>query len=268
MIDRLRPISTATCACKICGSAAPLFGVVDFHKNCEEARGVQLPLSGNPVYYRRCTNCKFLFTDSFDDWTTEQFKAHIYNDDYRLFDPDYADSRPLANAGAIVRLWGAIRQETRVLDYGGGNDRLCAALRQAGFQAAVTYDPMVPEHAIRPAGKFDLVTSFETLEHVPDPLAAIRSMVEFAGDPGLIFFRTLLQPADFDQQRLNWWYVAPRNGHVSLFSRDALALAWERHGYRFVSASDDVHFAFRTLPKYVSIPLPPQQKPTGSGLAA
>lgn len=268
MIDRLRPVSSADCACKICGSPARLYGVVDFHKSCEEVRGVQLPLSGIPVYYRRCTACKFLFTDSFDDWTIDQFKAHIYNDDYKLVDPDYADFRPRANATSVIQLWGEIRKQTRVLDYGGGNDEFCAALRQAGFAEAVTYDPMVPQFAAQPTGKFDLVTSFETFEHLPDPLAAIRSIVEFAADPGLIFFRTLLQPEDFDRQRLNWWYVAPRNGHISLFSKQSLSLAWERYGYRFASASGDLHFAFRTLPKYVGILLPPEQKSTGSILAA
>ena len=57
----------------------------------------------------------------------------------------------------------------RVLDYGGGNDVLCHTLRANGFKEAVTYDPMVPEHALKPAGKLDLVTCFETLEHLPDP---------------------------------------------------------------------------------------------------
>jgi len=252
MLDGLRPISTAPCPCKICGSAAPLFGVVDFHQSCVGIRGVQFRLSGVPIYYRRCGNCSFLFTDAFDDWTVEQFKTHIYNEEYKLVDPDYSDMRPRENAGAVVRLWGPLRRETRVLDFGGGNDTLCTVLREAGFAAAVTYDPIVPQYAERPAGKFDLVTSFETFEHLPDPLAGIRSIVELAADPGLIFFSTLLQPADFDQQRLNWWYVGPRNGHVSLFSKQALSMAWERHGYRVATLGDNYHFAFRNLPGYLA----------------
>lgn len=260
MIDSLRPVSTAACACKICGSPAPLYGVVDFHKSCEEARGVHFLLAGVPIYYRRCGHCQFLFTDAFDDWSAEQFKAHIYNEEYKLVDPDYSDARPRANAGVVARLWGPLGKQTNVLDYGGGNDTLCAVLREAGFPRAVTYDPMVPEYARQPAGKFDLVTSFETFEHLPDPLAAFRSIIEFVADPGLIFFTTLLQPADFDQQRLNWWYVGPRNGHISLFSRQALAIAWERHGYQLASLADNIHFAFRTLPAYLSHLQPLQQK--------
>ena len=257
MIDGLRPVSTADCACKICGSPASLYGVVDFHKSCEEVRGVHFSLLGVPIYYRRCSNCKFLFTDAFDDWTEEQFKAHIYNEDYKFVDPDYSDLRPRENAGAVVRLWDSLRSETRVLDYGGGNDTLCAVLREAGFAAAVTYDPMVPQYAERPAGKYDLITSFETFEHLPDPLGTIESILEFAADPGLIFFSTLLQPTDFDQQRLNWWYVGPRNGHISLFSRQALTMAWERHGYKLTSLGDNVHFAFRRLPSYLAHLQPP-----------
>jgi SAM-dependent methyltransferase len=229
MLDGLRRVSTDPCPCKICGGPAPLFGVVDFHQSCEQVRGVQFRLSGLPIYYRRCGNCNFLFTDAFDDWTVEQFKTHIYNEEYKLVDPDYSDFRPRENARAVVLLWGPLRIAT-----------------------AVTYDPMVSQYAERPGGKFDLVTSFETLEHLPDPLAGIRSIVELAADPGLVLFSTLLQPADFDRQRLSWWYVGPRNGHVSLFSRQALKIAWERYGYRVASLGDNVHFAFRNLPIYLA----------------
>jgi len=128
----------------------------------------------------------------------------------------------------------------------------CTALRDQGFPIAVTYDPMVPEYAHRPDGKFDLLTCFETLEHMPDPAAGIAQILDCVAEPGLIFYRTLVQPADFDKFGLAWWYVGPRNGHVSIFSKQALAIAWGRHGYKTVSLTDDIHFAFRTLPSYAS----------------
>jgi hypothetical protein len=251
MIDRLKPVSTAAMPCKVCGGAAALYGVVDFQKSCAEANGIRLPLSGVPIYYRRCANCRFLFTEAFDDWSTEQFKAHIYNDGYKTVDPEYETSRPRQNAELVARLWNAVKADIRVLDYGGGNDAFCAALREKGFPTALTYDPMTPEHASAPDGKFDLVTSFETLEHLPDPLAGIDLMLGFATDPGLIFFSTYLQTAEFEQLGPNWWYVAPRNGHISIFSRQALVCALQRHGYRLASLNDNYHFAFRTLPRYL-----------------
>jgi hypothetical protein len=123
MIESLKPASPAALPCKICGGISVLYGVVDFSKCCEEASGVKLPLSGVPIYYRRCTNCEFVFTDALDGWSEEQFKGGV-----------------------------------------------------------------------------------------------------------------------------GWWYVAPRNGHISIFSRKALAIAFGRYGYKTVSLSDNLHFAFRTLP--------------------
>jgi 2-polyprenyl-6-hydroxyphenyl methylase/3-demethylubiquinone-9 3-methyltransferase len=241
----LRPVSPASLSCKICDGQAALYGVVDFHKSCQN---LKVPVSGMPIYYRRCAACGFLFTDAFDDWSQDQFKTHIYNDAYLPFDPDYQTARPSANAKLVSQLWAQHKAGMRVLDFGGGNDVFCTALRADGFQAAITYDPMVPEHATRPEGKFDLVTSFETLEHLPDPIAGIARMAECVAEPGAVFYSTLTQPADFDNQGLSWWYVGPRNGHISIFTKQALTAAWARHGFKNASLNDVLHIAFRNMP--------------------
>jgi len=251
-LPALKPASATPVLCKICGGSAPLYGVVDFHKSCIEAQSFRLPLSGVPIYYRRCASCEFLFTDAFDGWNNDQFKAHIYNDSYHTVDPDYGIARPRSNGDFVARLWAAHKAETRVLDFGGGNDVFCGTLRAHGFPEAVTYDPMVPEHASRPDGKFNLVTCFETFEHLPDPAAGIALILECLSEPGLVFYSTCAQPTDFDRVGLAWWYVGPRNGHVSIFSKKALAILWGRHGYKTVSLSDNVHLAFRTLPLFLA----------------
>jgi Methyltransferase domain len=249
----LRSVSAEPLPCKICDGAAALYGVVDMHRPCETPGVVRPPLSGVPIYYRRCAACGFLFTDAFDDWGMDQFKTHIYNDGYLAFDPDYAIQRPSNNAKTIAGLWSAHRSDMRVLDYGGGNDVLCAVLRANGFREAVTYDPMVPQHSHRPEGKFDLVTCFETLEHLPDPISGIAQIVECVAEPGAVFYSTLTQPADFDKHGMSWWYVAPRNGHISIFTKQSLVVAWGRHGFKTAALNDGVHIAFRTLPEHWGI---------------
>jgi 2-polyprenyl-6-hydroxyphenyl methylase/3-demethylubiquinone-9 3-methyltransferase len=246
----LKAASNAPVPCKICGQAAPLYGVVDFHKSCVEQHSKRLPLSGIPVYYRRCEACSFLFTDGFDDWSEAEFKAHIYNADYLAVDPEYVEIRPRDTAIAVEKLFGAYKPELRVLDYGGGNDVLCSALRGAGFPVAVTYDPFVDDYARRPDGTFNLVTCFETIEHMPDPMAGIAAILASLAEPGLVLFSTLLQPQDFDKVGLHWWYVGPRNGHVSIFSREALIIAWKRHGYQTASFNPNLHVAYRALPAF------------------
>jgi SAM-dependent methyltransferase len=203
-----------------------------------------------PVYYRRCSVCGFLFADAFDDWSEAEFKAHIYNAGYLAVDPDYTEKRPRGNAGVVEQMFGAHKTELRVLDYGGGNDVLCSVLRSAGFPVAATYDPFAADFAQRPEGTFDLITCFETLEHVPNPMAGIASILSSLAEPGLVLFSTLLQPKDFDKLGLNWWYVGPRNGHVSIFSHNALVLAWRHFGYQTASFTENLHVAFRKLPAF------------------
>jgi SAM-dependent methyltransferase len=246
----LRPVCSEAVACKICDDDAKLYGVVDMSRPCLIPDAVQPPLTGLPIYYRRCRSCGFLFTDAFDDWTEQEFKTHIYNDGYLAFDPGYVTTRPTRNAATIASLWGSHKDGIRVLDFGGGNDVLCSALRASGFREAVTYDPMVPEYADKPEGKFDLVTCFETLEHLPDPVAGIGKMIECLAEPGAVFYSTLMQPMNLDSLGMSWWYIGPRNGHVSIFSKYALSLAWARHGYKNASLNDGVHLAFREVPKH------------------
>jgi SAM-dependent methyltransferase len=257
----LKPVSAAATPCKICRQPAPLFGLVDFNRNCQIPNCVRLPLTGAPVYYRRCGACGFLFTEAFDDWTPEEFKAHIYNADYLAVDPGYLDERPRSNASLVQKVFEAHKQNLRVLDYGGGNDVLCSELRASGFPAATTYDPFVPEYAKAPDARFNLITCFETLEHVPDPLAGIGSIVAYLADPGLVLFSTLLQPPDFEKLAMNWWYVGPRNGHISMFSRDALIKAWRLHDCTVASFNDNLHIAFRSMPDFARHLVAPRAAP-------
>ena len=126
---------------------------------------------------------------------------------------------------------------------------MCTTLRANGFKEAITYDPMVPEHALQPTGKFDLITCFETLEHLPNPIDGIGKIVEFVGDPGAVLYSTLIQPNDFHERGMSWWYVGPRNGHISIFTKEALAAAWGKYDFRTASFNDNLHLAFRTLPE-------------------
>jgi len=205
---------------------------------------------GVPVYYRRCPACSFMFSDCFDDWTEHEFKQHIYNDLYIAVDPDYAETRPKATARLVEQLFQKDKSRLRLLDYGGGNGVCSQQLRDLGFLSADAYDPFTPAYALRPEGKFDVVLCFETLEHLPSPTAGIASIIQSISDSGVTLFTTLIQPKDFEKQGMNWWYIGPRNGHISLFSQKSLALAWQRFGFKVVSFNDGLHLAFRKVPDF------------------
>jgi SAM-dependent methyltransferase len=234
--------------CKICGDGCGLFGLVDFHKSCEEARGKKLPLSGFAVYYRRCGRCGFVFSGNFDGWGKEDFQKYIYNADYERVDPDYAEIRPAANANLVAESFAEARGTLRILDYGGGAGLMAELLRGRGF-AAETYDPF-STFKVLPSERFDLVTCFEVMEHVPWPRETVRAMVGLLQDEGAILFSTLMQPAEFGRVGLGWWYAAPRNGHISLYTMAALARLFGEVGMKVVSFSAGMHMAYRRVPRF------------------
>ena len=242
--------SPAPSACKICGGASELVGVVDFHKSCVEAQGKRLRLSGIPIYYRRCGRCGFVYTGAFDRWTEAEFAARIYNREYGLVDPDFTETRPANNARLLMEAFAGSRNSISILDYGGGSGRLAEILRREGFNA-VTYDPF-SEHRTPPEGRFDLMTCFEVMEHAPQPLEALRAMDGLLKEDGLILFSTLLQPKDFDQRGLSWWYVGPRNGHCSLYSAEALVQLFASVGMKVASWNEALHLAYRRVPAFAA----------------
>ncbi len=247
MTNLFQPVGATTVPCKCCFADAPLHGVVDFHRHSNVAAPDALPLSGIPIYYHRCRSCGFLFTVAFDEFSSDDFSRRLYNDDYIRVDPDFAEARPAGNAEAIRHLFGGT-PSLRLLDYGGGNGRLATHLRAAGFESVQTYDPFVAEHSHRPGERFDCLVCFEVLEHSPYPRETLEEMDSLLTPGGMILFSTLVQGADFEAQGMNWWYIGPRNGHVSLHSRRSLLHLVEPMGYTFGSFNDNLHVLFRQVP--------------------
>ena len=134
----------------------------------------------------------------------------------RWWDPD-GDFRPLHEINPLRLDW--IRGHVdlggkRALDIGCGGGILTEAMADAGADvtgidmaerpltvarlhqaesgAAVDYRQVTAEElAETEAGRFDVVTCLEMLEHVPDPAEIVRSCFELAKPGGHVFFSTI-----------------------------------------------------------------------------
>ena len=223
-LDNLPPLDgragqgLAIC-CKLCGGQAELFDVVDFQKHCSFADQYSLGLADIAIRYHRCVRCGFLFTNFFDDWSSAEFAQYVYNQDYVLVDPDYLGARPQQFVDVLSNMLSGL-EGLRILDYGAGAGLFVAGMRAAGFTATAGFDPFSsPE---RPDGLFDIVTCFETLEHTTWPDRAIADMHALLKPDGTLIFTQCIQPPDIKLIRGGWWYLAPRNGHISMFTLESL----------------------------------------------
>lgn len=234
--------------CPVCRGSASLLDVVDFNKSGKEPEGLFLPLSGLPVYYALCNSCGFCFAPEISKWSLEEFAARIYNDQYVQVDPDYIEARPRANASSLLSMFGNSPRAIKHLDYGGGDGTLTAILRQSGWNST-SYDPFVNLDT-RPdqLGQFNLITAYEVFEHVPDVHQLMAHLRTLLVPNGIVLFSTLLSDGNIQRnQRLSWWYAAPRNGHISLFSKNSLAILARESGFQFGSFSAGFH-SFFTMP--------------------
>ncbi len=160
-------------------------------------------------------DCDFLFTDFTDDWTFADFARFVYNDDYIKVDGDYAGARAVRTALYMKSVLDGC-QHLKILDYGSGSGRFADEMKRFGFPKVLGYDPFSsPE---RPQGVFDLITCFEVVEHSPDPMRTFSDIEGFLSDKGAIFVGQTFQPDDIERIRGSWWYLGPRNGHVSTYS--------------------------------------------------
>jgi SAM-dependent methyltransferase len=239
--------------CPVCNGSCSLHDVVDFNKSCEEAKGKFLGLAAIPIYYALCGNCGFCFAPEIAAWNLEEFSEKIYNDEYVLVDPDYVESRPKANAANLTSMFSDHTFSFKHLDYGGGDGLLTSLLNKSGWQS-VSHDPFVNKNvSIDQLGKFDLITAFEVFEHVPDPQHLMTSLRTLLSQNGVILFSTLLSDGKIvPNQRINWWYASPRNGHISLFSRKSLAILAQSSGYNFGSFSSLFHVFFSDVPPWAN----------------
>lgn len=186
-------------------------------------------------------------------WPMDEFSQKVYNDDYLIVDREYEFARPNKMADSLENIFGASKSLIRHLDYGGGSGLLSKKLKDFGWDST-SYDPFVnPDVDIAQLGEFDLITAFEVFEHVPDVNALVGELKTLCKPSGMVLFSTQCSDGEIVKGvPLTWWYAAPRNGHVSLYSRRSLALLMGKKGFETVSFPNGTHASFYEVPHWAS----------------
>jgi SAM-dependent methyltransferase len=201
---------------------------------------------------RRCNACRFVFVS--DPWL--DYDA-IYSEAY--YRGEGADTKlnyveEVQHPTRTIRRYewrgitervGALTKispDTAWLDYGCGTGGLVSFLRGRGIQAVgfeqgwcvpqlheqgvpTIDEPAIGEHA----GRFDIVTAIEVIEHTIDPVGVLRQIRSLL-KPGGLLFLTTANAAPFADRLASWRYMTPEV-HISFFEPATLALALEKAGF-------------------------------------
>lgn len=153
-------------------------------------------------------------------------------------------------ADAASRL-GKRPAELRLLDVGCSSGALLRVARTLGFsacgvepaqQAAATaredgFDvyPGLLQDAAFASGSFDLVTIFEVIEHLTEPVAVISEIHRILRPRGLLLIGTgnaESWTADMLGARWEYFDISSHGGHISFFSPRSIRLLAEKTGFR------------------------------------
>jgi SAM-dependent methyltransferase len=237
-------------SCPVCDGTARSIGAVDFNRTCEDSEQRVFARSDKLVDYFLCERCDFMFSPEFLEWSEDRFLREIYNEEYLLVDPEFPEIRPRRMAKGLEEIFGGVKREIHHLDYGSGYGTLSKLLEATGWQTN-SYDPFFKENSALDVEKFDLVTAIEVFEHVPFPYRLMDDLVARLRPDGVLYFSTLLSDGvQCERSTLDWWYLAPRNGHISLFSMKSLTFLLDQYSFKLANVSPGFFLAYRKLPQW------------------
>lgn len=210
------------------------------------------PDYGLEIPYYRCVACDFIFTNAFDLWSEQDFRNHIYNEEYILSDPIFINERPHRNANMVSALFSNEFENLSVLDFGGGNGIFTKALNNMGIKAT-SFDYFHDRNFFTLTKFYDLITSFEVIEHVPhykqhEWVKNLQSLLK-PNQTAKIILSTKLLGCDAS---INDWYIAPRNGHISIHSKKSLAYLTKNAGLNLFSLNSGMHFLSHLIDTFKS----------------
>ena len=262
----------AAVECKCCSGNAPIIGLADFNKSCHDRHGTPAFSPSNvSVPYHKCENCGFIFSIYCDAWNGLNFSAHIYNSEYEKADGvipgfeeginDPTKTISYQNGVNLINAFGINpEQNLKILDFGsGGNPGPTGlAFLDRGFNLK-SYEPYL-NHIVQVADdqRFDIIFAIEVIEHIVDLDEALSFFDKHLSDNGLLHIQTGLHPHPSNKEIMNSWYIAPRNGHFSVFTQNALEHLFKKIGINIVSTSFGV-LGFKNKPNFANNFITPVQ---------
>ena len=216
--------------CKICSSASKLVFTVKV-------------LDKYDVTYFQCITCQFIFTEH-PYWLDEAYATSAIT---RLDIGSVRHNMLMAGVTqAVIMTW--LNSRAKYIDYGGGYGMLVRHMRDRGFDF-YRYDRYCQNLFANsfdltdvPPFRAELITAFEVMEHLPNPVADIEAMLSLTDT---ILFSTVVQPNP-DVTPATWWYFHPQGGqHIALFSRASLYALARRFGLHYCWNRQNIHLFSR-----------------------
>lgn len=268
-------------ACPVCGSDSQyrVFAEAAFDASRWDDFAFSSRKTPEYMHYRllECGRCDVLYANPLP--TRESLEAA-----YREAAFDSGEEARYASdayAGFLPAIVARLPRRAAALDIGTGDGAFLEHLVRSGFERVVGVEPSrAPVEAARPGvrglikqspfrpddfekGSFSLITCFQTMEHVYEPLALCQSAFELLHPGGAVLL------VCHDRRALSARVLGTRSPifdieHLQLFSRDSLSYALRHTGYDDISTHGVIN-RYPTAYWTKLLPFPPRLKSAALG---
>lgn len=195
------------------------------------------------IVYYKCNECGLIKTED-PHWLEEA----------------YSDAIADLDVGLVARNMGLVQQviyiienyfdsDNTFLDYAGGYGLFVRMMRDAGFnffrQDKYCQNIFAKYFDLEDSvtkNKFELITAFEFLEHVVDPLKELSSLFTRTDS---IILSTKLQPENISSVG-DWWYFTPETGqHITFYKKQTFEYIAASIGVTYYTDMKNLHLLTR-----------------------
>jgi hypothetical protein len=215
---------------------------------CRACGGVTAPfadavvMGSTPAHFERCGSCGMVMAAE-PDWLEAAYSAAITSLDIGLLDRCLL----LANVTCAVLRSERLR-DGRFLDWAGGYGTLTRLMRDRGYDFS-HWDPLAENVFARghddrapEQQRFDLVTGFEVLEHLVDP---VEELADVARGTDRLLMTTQLLPEPVPAPGEWWYYTLETGQHISLYTRESVQRLARRLGFDGAVSGQFLHLFHR-----------------------
>ena len=201
------------------------------------------------VSYFRCSKCLFIQTEE-PYWLEEAYGLGAIG---ALDVGIMSRNIMLVNKtkSIVVNLFSNLNDFNGV-DYGGGHGIFVRMMRDLGFNfyrqdlyAENLYSRYFDVTDLPLHTKYSILTAFEVLEHLPNPIEEIKTMFNYSD---VLLFSTELQISNEKSELEKWWYIVPEGGqHISFYNKLTFQQIESILSVNYYTDNNNLHILSKTI---------------------